>query len=325
MASAEEARLAVRNKYREIIGRNHYSQDRRNCCFTPCSDGLYYSDCSSSVSYSYKEAGYGFGILNTVGMWESEKLTDVPVVIKSGQIMNPEALRIGDMLLYAGKDSARARWGYVGHVEMVGEIAGSAVTLYGHGSGLAKAHEMTAYNRYRFQEKSSTPVGNTGLIRVRRYIRDDGETVNGLRRGDTGAEVERLQAALMALGYELPQYGADGDFGPETERALAAFQRDRDLAASGVATEDTLAALYGEPGGAKEKDGDSAQPRALVRITAGAANLRLGNGTQFSQAAAATRDSAFPWVATAENGWFAVDCGSRVLWVSGKMAAKEEG
>ena len=171
MVSAEEARLAVRNKYREIIGRNHYSQDRRNCCFTPYSDGLYYSDCSSSVSHSYKEAGYGFGILNTVGMWESEKLTDVPVIIKSGQIANPDALRIGDMLLYAGKDSARAKWGYVGHVEMVGEISGGTVTLYGHGSGLAKAHEMTAYNRYRYSEKASTPVGNTGLIRVRRYIR----------------------------------------------------------------------------------------------------------------------------------------------------------
>ena len=91
------------------------------------------------------------------------------------------------MLLFAGSDSSRRKWGYVGHVEMVGEIdyrqasgnqSGDAgrtpvVTLYGHGSGNPKRHEMTAYCRTRYNSGSSTPVGNKGLIRVRRFILDD--------------------------------------------------------------------------------------------------------------------------------------------------------
>ena len=65
MTGAEARRLKVRDKYREILGRNHYSQARRNYCYKKYSDGKYYSDCSSSVSYAYKEAGEGFGIMRT--------------------------------------------------------------------------------------------------------------------------------------------------------------------------------------------------------------------------------------------------------------------
>lgn len=314
MATAEEARLAVRNKYRTIIGRNHYSQERRNYCFTPYTDGLYYSDCSSSISWTYKEAGYGFGILNTVGMWESTKMSDVPVIIKAGQITNPDVLRIGDMLLYAGKDNGRAKWGYVGHVEMVGEINGSTVMLYGHGSGLAKSHEMTAYNRYRYGEKSSTPVGNTGLIRVRRYIQSDGGTTHGLKRGDAGVEVANLQQALLDLGYQFPKYGADGDFGEETEQAVIAFQRDHGLTASGIADEDTLKAIA-----EAEKDPKG----SVVRVTGACVNVRVGNGTEYNAYGTASQGMKFAWVATSENEWYAIKCGDQVLWISGKMAVRE--
>ena len=58
--NATDKRKAVRAKYSEIIGRNEYSQARRNYCYKKYSDGKYYSDCSSSVSYAYKEAGYSF-------------------------------------------------------------------------------------------------------------------------------------------------------------------------------------------------------------------------------------------------------------------------
>ena len=142
--TAAQRRAAVAAQYKKFIGRNHYSQALRNYCVTKYKDGKYYSDCSSSVSYAYKQAGEGFGILNTVGMWTSTKMKDVPVVITNGIIQNPEVLEVGDMLLFAGNDTSRKAYGYVGHVEMVGEISGTKVTLYGHGSGLAKSHEMNA-------------------------------------------------------------------------------------------------------------------------------------------------------------------------------------
>lgn len=171
--TANEKRAAVAAKYKTILGRNYYSQSKRDYCFKKYGDGKYYSDCSSSISYCYREAGFGFGILNTVGMYQSKKMTNVPVVIKAGQIQNPEVLRVGDMLLFAGSDSGRAYAGYVGHVEMVYEINGGNVTLCGHGSGRPSTKKMTTYCKSRYNSKSGTRLGNKGLIKVVRYIQDD--------------------------------------------------------------------------------------------------------------------------------------------------------
>ena len=171
--TATEKRASVIKKYEEILGRNKYSQPKRDYCYKKYSDGKYYSDCSSSVSYAYKEVGLSFGILNTVGMYQSAKLVDVPVTIKSGIIQNPEILRPGDMLLFAGTDTSRAYAGYVGHVEMVAKVTDSKVTIYGHGSGTPRATEMNAYCKSRFSSKTGTKVGNKGLIKVRRFIADD--------------------------------------------------------------------------------------------------------------------------------------------------------
>ena len=65
-----------------------------------------------------------------------------------------------------------------------------------------------------------------------------------LKRGMKGDDVRRLQQRLMELGYALPRYGADGDYGSETATAVKAFQRDRGLQVDGVAGDATLAALY---------------------------------------------------------------------------------
>lgn len=180
MTGADARRLKVRDKYREILGRNHYSQSKRNYCYRKYTDGKYYSDCSSSVSYAYKEAGEGFGIMRTTDMFSSIKFADVSVVIEKGQIKNPEVLRIGDMLLFAGTRTSRKAWGYVGHVEMVGEISPSKITLYGHGSGNPKKHDMAAYCKSRYNTRTAnTPLGHTGLIRVRRFICDGGKVQIG--------------------------------------------------------------------------------------------------------------------------------------------------
>lgn len=190
--TANEKRLAVIRKYEEILGRNKYSQPKRDYCYKKYKDGKYYSDCSSSVSYAYKEAGFSFGILNTVGMYQSKKLADVPVEIKNGIIQNPEILREGDMLLFAGTDSGRAYAGYVGHVEMVAKITAGMVVLYGHGSGTPRATEMNAYCKNRYAKKTSTKLGHRGLIRVRRFIQDDNnvEPVPAAPKSESGYVVK---------------------------------------------------------------------------------------------------------------------------------------
>lgn len=64
-----------------------------------------------------------------------------------------------------------------------------------------------------------------------------------LKRGMRGEDVRKLQMRLMELGYELPKYGADGEYGKETVEAVKAFQLDRGLEADGIAGKATLDAL----------------------------------------------------------------------------------
>lgn len=64
-----------------------------------------------------------------------------------------------------------------------------------------------------------------------------------LNRGSSGPEVKTLQARLLALGYALPRYGVDGDFGQETEKAVRAYQRARGLDVDGIVGPLTWAAL----------------------------------------------------------------------------------
>lgn len=58
---------------------------------------------------------------------------------------------------------------------------------------------------------------------------------NALRRGDSGVLVEQLQHRLIVHGESLAPYGADGDFGDNTEKAVKHFQQTRGLVADGVA------------------------------------------------------------------------------------------
>lgn len=178
MMSADEKRLKVIEKYKTLLGRNNYSQSLRTYCFTPYKDGKYYSDCSSSVSFSFNEAGFNFGNMATVDMIISKKMKDVDVIIKDGIIQNPEVLRIADLLLFAGNDIERKQYEYVGHVEMVANINEKEITLYGHGAGFPKEKEMNSFCKLRFETKSETPLGHRGLIRVRRFIGDDDDTDN---------------------------------------------------------------------------------------------------------------------------------------------------
>lgn len=54
-----------------------------------------------------------------------------------------------------------------------------------------------------------------------------------LAAGMSGSLVKQLQENLLFLGYSLPEYGADGSFGPETENAVKEFQRDHGLTVDG--------------------------------------------------------------------------------------------
>ncbi|MBA2177005.1 peptidoglycan-binding protein [Halobacillus locisalis] len=67
------------------------------------------------------------------------------------------------------------------------------------------------------------------------------ESKEPLQRGDQGTRVETLQRQLTSLGYTPGPL--DGRFGPQTESAVRAFQRDQGLAIDGSFGPLTMAAL----------------------------------------------------------------------------------
>lgn len=115
----DSERKVFHGAYKQILGRNYYSQKLRDYVFTPYK-GRYYSDCSSSGCASLRKAGHDIGLLNTAGIYNSSKFESVPAIIVNGHVQNPEVLKVGDALLFVGNDPDRPL--QIGHVEFVYEI-----------------------------------------------------------------------------------------------------------------------------------------------------------------------------------------------------------
>ena len=134
----------------------------------------------------------------------------------------------------------------------------------------------------------------------------------------------------MQLGYALPKHGADAEFGSETEKALLAFQKKAGLEADGKYGDKTHAALMdtvadddGQPDTPEQPAPNEPAPvgtMVVIVSEGGKVNVRCGNSTEYARISAVAPGSTFDYVASAANGWHAIVIGSRVGWVSGKLA-----
>ena len=133
-----------------------------------------------------------------------------------------------------------------------------------------------------------------------------------------GPDVKTLQEKLMELGYKLPKYGADGEYGGETVEAVKDFQKASGLSVDGQFGPKSLAALMDALAGDAPEDEDKPVASDEVEITGGTVNLRLGPGTQYESVAIARKGDELDKAQT--EGWIPVILGGRVVWVSGKYA-----
>ena len=97
----------------------------------------------------------------------------------------------------------------------------------------------------------------------------------------------------------------DGKYGDQTHTALMAAVADNDV------------------GQRTEPDPEPEQLSMMkVKIVCdnGTVNIRVGNGTDYARITAVPDGTECEWIATAQNGWYAVRIGSQVGWVSGKYS-----
>lgn len=302
--TANEKRQMVIDKYKTILGRNKYSQPRREYCYKKYSDGNYYSDCSSSVSLTYKAVfpDNNFGCPNTVGMYQSKKLKEVPVIIKNGQITNPSVLRIGDMILFAGTDSSRSYAGYVGHVEMIAALSGNDGTLYGHGSANPKSKGMRSYLKSRYNSKTSTKLGHKGAIKVVRFIQDDDEDSSGTTNTVSDENSVTITGSIVNV-----RKGCDTSY--PVFKTVHEGDKITKVAVDGwVPVKRGNAVCW-----------MSSKYVVNGKCTGSSVNVRKGPGTGYASVATAKYGDDVEVVET--TGWIPIEINDCVYWVSSKYAA----
>ena len=142
-----------------------------------------------------------------------------------------------------------------------------------------------------------------------------GDTLAGLQRGDYGSAVKAMQDALLAWNPDcLPRYGADGDFGSETEKAVKAFQTYAGLPVTGIYDEATRKALAIVLAPEMPK---------WVRATGGV-NVRSAPGTDARIIGVLHKGETTPYQGeTREWGgrdWYLIEFDGQNGWVSSKYA-----
>lgn len=117
------------------------------------------------------------------------------------------------------------------------------------------AHELTHVVQQSFGQSPNMILRTTGDGHDLTNPRFKGDQVleacydneRFLYMGHRGGAVEKIQQALVELGFPLPIFGADGIFGSETNAAVKEYQKSRGLQADGIVGPKTMGRLDGEP------------------------------------------------------------------------------
>lgn len=307
---------------------SHYTASRMSRYKQDIRDRKVVCDCIGGAK-GYAWTNGGQAMLDAIG-------TDAAVPNKYGANGCPDK---GANAMFAWAKSKGMDWGTI---DTLPEIVGLALHTDGHvgyyvGNGYAVEWRGFSYGcvRTKVKERKWKYWYKLPFIQYREAAAENTapEIALGsrlLKRGMVGSDVKALQELLLQLGYALPKYGADTEFGSETEKALLTFQKKAGLEADGKYGDKTHAALMDA---VADDDGQSDTPEqpapeepapvgttVVIVSQGGKVNVRCGNGTEYARISAVAPGSTFPHVATAQNGWHALVIGSRVGWVSGNFA-----
>ena len=107
----------------------------------------------------------------------------------------------------------------------------SLIEKYG---SIQKAAEEGAISSNTLK-KALDGIGSTEAgTKISGFVDGLKEIKRTLERGDIGEDVKKLQTALKELGYDIGEPEIDGIIGPETEKAIKAFQEANGLTGNGM-------------------------------------------------------------------------------------------
>lgn len=179
--------------------------------------------------------------------------------------------QIGDVVFYDWNDSGQGdNTGTPDHVGIVCEVfASSFNVIEGNASDMVKIRTMQRNGRYLrgfglpdyagaardagsdeviVEPEPEAPVSNPNTpgtdefdlrFRILRY----GDGMEG--REELRERVRAVQRNLRSMGFDIGRHGLDGEFGPDTRRAVCEYQRSVRLQADGEVGPRTYSALNG--------------------------------------------------------------------------------
>lgn len=309
----------------------HYTSGRMSEYRADIADNAICADCIGALK-AYAWTNGGEGLLESYGK---------PGSVKQSYGSNGVPDRSANGMFEYAK-SKGMDWG---SIDTIPEIIGLCVRYDGHvgfyaGNGYVEEWRGFAYGskRTRLKDRKWThwykhPALNYSDGAVSKpivYVL--GSRLLLMRKPETsGSDVEMLVSLLMQLGYEIPEDKRDGRYNNYVAAAVIRFQKDANLTADGDYGPDTHKALMdavsdadaGSEPAEPDVPAEPEQPAVkMVEIVSkgGNVNIRTGNGGQYGKITSVKPGTRFVYVATAINGWNAIEINGQVGWVSGEYS-----
>jgi len=245
---------------------------------TPCEE-----DCTAGVTANCKAAGYLMGI---------KALKNLPTSVYSGS-MKGTFVKAGFLALTDKK--------YLNNANYL--LPGDILLYEGHHAATNISYGKSVRPKIA---PVLAPISGGAVVVVP-------AEPEGLHRGDEGSAVEKMQRGLLIWKPDcLLEWGADGDFGEETEKAVMAFQADVGLPVTGIYDEATRKALT------------SIGKAKVVEITAGL-NVRTAPGTSGTKILGVVhKGDTLPYGGETRQvdgrDWYLVEYQGKNAWVSSKYS-----
>lgn len=133
-----------------------------------------------------------------------------------------------------------------------------------------------------------------------------------LKNGMEGDDVKELQSRLIELGYSCGSYGADGEYGDATEMAVRKFQIDHKCEADGEFGPETYKALI-------EALGDDTNEGYHIKIVGGNCYVHPVPDKESPRYGVAREGEIYPYgCVQSEDGWYLIEYKAENAWISGK-------